>query len=143
MTERQADTQLKQLRTDGAGELTSNAFNEFCSQRGILKQVTVPYSSQMNGIAENKQQSLKYHWQARTMLIQANFGTSYWAKAGETANYVLNRLRSLALEGKIPHTLWTGHKPTLKHLRVFGSPAYAYVLDSSARNSILEQTSCC
>lgn len=114
MAERHVGKQLKQLRTDGAGELTSSAFAHFCSERGIVKQVTVPYSSHMNGIAENKHQALQY--QARTMLLQANLSTAYWAEAVNTTNYVLNRLLSTAIGGKVPYTLWTGRLPTLAHL---------------------------
>lgn len=64
------------------------------------------------------------------MLLQADLGKQYWVEAVETANYTLNRLPSSAIDGQIPFTLWTGHKPSLAHVRVFGSPAYAYVPDS-------------
>lgn len=57
-SERQTGLKLKQIRTDGAGELTSAAFQEFCAQQGIVHQVTVPYSSEMNGVAEIKHQNL-------------------------------------------------------------------------------------
>lgn len=127
MAERQVGLQLKQFRTDRVGELTSSEFYDFCSQRGILKQVTVPYSSQMNGVAEIKNQVLQF--QARTMLIQAKLGTSYWAEAVDMANYVLNQLPSSALGGKIRYALWTGRLPTLKHLKFFGSPAYVFIPD--------------
>lgn len=110
MAERQAGKQLKQLRTDGAGELNSSEFLEFCAEQGIVKQVTVPHSSHMNGIAENKHQALQY--QAQTMLLHANLSTAYWAEAINTANYVLNKLPSTAIGGKIPYTVWTGRFPT-------------------------------
>lgn len=100
-------------------------FTKFCKEKGILKQVTVPHSSQMNGVAEIKHQVLQY--QARTMLLHANLHKCYWAEAVETANYILNRLPSSALQGQIPYSKWSGHKPSLKHLRVFGAPAYVYI----------------
>lgn len=43
------------------------------------------------------------------------------------ATYVLNRPPSKKLAGKTPHEIWYGHKPSISHLRVFGSPAYALV----------------
>lgn len=124
MAERQTGNQFKQLRIDGAGELTSHAFVQFCQQKGIIKQVTVPDSSQMNGVAEQKHQLLQF--QARTMLLHARLSTTYWAEAVATATYLVNRLPSKSVGGQIPYTLWTGRKPTLKHVRVFGSPAYVY-----------------
>ena len=45
----------------------------------------------------------------------------------ETACYFFNRLPSSALEDKTPHELWTGKKPYLSHLRVFGCDAYVHV----------------
>lgn len=60
----------------------------------------------MNGVAENKHQVLQY--QAQTMLLQANLSKRLWAEAVDTANYILNRLPSIAIGGKVPYTLWTG-----------------------------------
>lgn len=79
----------------------------------------------MNGVAENKNQVLQYY--DRTMLIHANLGKQYWAEAVDTGNYLINRLPSSAVDDQIPFTLWTGRKPSLAHVRVFGSPAYVYV----------------
>lgn len=131
MAEHQTGKLLKRLRTDGAGELTSTAFNDFCSDKGIIKQVTVPYSSQMSGVAENKHQVLQF--QARTMLLQAQLNTHYWAEAVQTANYIINRLPSSSLQGQIPFTLWTGRKPSLKHIWVFGSPTFVYIPDDQRK----------
>lgn len=125
MAERQTGNKLRMLRTDGGGELTSNAFEEQCSQRGIVRQVTAPYSSSMNGVAEVRHQILQY--QARTMLLQAGLPIGYWAEAINTANYTLNRLPTSALRGKTPYEAWTGRKPTLRHMHIFGSPAYVHI----------------
>jgi len=45
----------------------------------------------------------------------------------ETACYLVNRSPSLALEDKTPQDVWTGKKPSLSHLRVFGCDAYVHV----------------
>lgn len=113
MAERQTSKKFCKLRTDGAGELTSNAFISFCQDKGILKQVIVPHSSQMNGVAEIKHQVLQF--QARTMLIHAWLPKCLWAEAVETANYILNRLPSAAIQGQVPYTKWSGQKPSLQH----------------------------
>ena len=45
----------------------------------------------------------------------------------ETACYLVNKSPSLWLEDKTPHEVWTGKKPSLSHLRVFGCDAYVHV----------------
>lgn len=128
MAERQSGNKLVKLRSDGGGELNSHALQEYCTNRGIVRQVTAPYSSSMNGVAEIRHQMLQY--QARTMLLQAGLPIGYWAEAVNTANYILNMLPTSALQGQTPHELWTGHKPLLHHLCVFGAPAYAHIPES-------------
>ena len=45
----------------------------------------------------------------------------------ETTCYLVNRSPSSALEDKTPQEVWTGKKPSLSHLRVFGCDAYVHV----------------
>jgi len=51
----------------------------------------------------------------------------------DTACYLVNRSPSLALEDKTPQEVWTGKKPSLSHLRVFGCDAYVHVLYFESR----------
>jgi len=64
---------------------------------------------------------------ARSMLSGAELGQEFWAKAVDTACYLVNRSPSSALEDKTPQEVWTGKKPSLSHLRVFGCDAYVHV----------------
>eukprot|EP00253_Pinus_taeda_P027032 PITA_27032 len=64
---------------------------------------------------------------ARSMLSGAGLGQEFWAEAVDTACYLVNRSRSSALEDKTPQEVWTGKKPFLSHLRVFGCDAYVHV----------------
>ncbi|MGB0809063.1 MAG: reverse transcriptase domain-containing protein, partial [bacterium] len=50
----------------------------------------------------------------------------YWAEAGQAATYLLNRSPVSGLHAT-PHELWTGDKPNVKHLRVFGCPCHVKV----------------
>ena len=45
----------------------------------------------------------------------------------ETTCYLVNISPSLKLEETNPHELWTGKKPSLSYLRVFGCDAYVHV----------------
>eukprot|EP00253_Pinus_taeda_P029396 PITA_29396 len=64
---------------------------------------------------------------ARSMLNGPELGQEFWAEAVETACYLVNRSPSSALEDKTPQEAWTGKKPSLSQLRVFGCDAYVHV----------------
>ena len=64
---------------------------------------------------------------ARSMLSGAGLEQIFWAKAIATACYLINKSPTSTLVDKTPMEAWTGHKPSLRHLRVFGCEAYAHV----------------
>lgn len=43
---------IKNIRTDNGKEFISNRFKNFCDEKGIIHQTTVPYNPQQNGRAE-------------------------------------------------------------------------------------------
>eukprot|EP00253_Pinus_taeda_P012577 PITA_12577 len=61
------------------------------------------------------------------MLSGVELGQEFWAEAVEIACYLVNRSPSSVLEDKTPQEAWTGKKPSLSHLRVFGCDAYVHV----------------
>nr|GEY20917.1 hypothetical protein [Tanacetum cinerariifolium] len=54
LVEVQSGNNLHILRTDNGEEYTSNEFEYFLLQQGVIHQVTVPYSPQQNGVFERK-----------------------------------------------------------------------------------------
>jgi hypothetical protein len=68
---------------------------------------------------------------AKTMLHNANLPYTFWAEAIFTAAYIRNRCISRTLDNKTitPEEIWTGFKPSVKHLRTFGCDAYALITD--------------
>ena len=64
---------------------------------------------------------------------------SFWAEAISTANYLRNRCTSESIDGETPFKLWTGKRPTLTHLRPFGTKAL--VLDKSQQRGKFEPKS--
>jgi hypothetical protein len=40
---------------------------------------------------------------------------------------LVNQTPSSTLDENIPHKVWTGKKPSLTHLRVFGCDAYVHI----------------
>ena len=61
------------------------------------------------------------------MIHAEGLGQEFWAEAVVTAAYIRNRVVSRSTDGKSPEELWTGKKPTVRHLRVWGCEAYAHV----------------
>jgi hypothetical protein len=64
---------------------------------------------------------------SRSMLNGVGLGQEFWAEAVGTTCYLVNRSPSSTLDDKTPHEVWSGKKPSLQHLRVFGCDAYVHV----------------
>ena len=115
------------MRTNGGGEYVSTEFNEFCESERIIHEVTPPYTPQHNGVAERKNRTLLN--MVRSMLKSKNLPKYLWGEAVNTAAYILNRSPTKKVENMTPEEAWTGVKPCVSHLRVFGSICYRHVLD--------------
>ena len=55
------------------------------------------------------------------MLKDKSLPLELWGEAINTCVYVLNRSSTKSLQGKMPDEMWSGKKPKLSHLRIFGS----------------------
>ena len=62
----------------------------------------------------------------RGMMSNSSLPKSLWMYALKTTVYLLNRIPSKAVP-KTPFKLWTGRKPSLRELHVWGCPAEALV----------------
>ncbi|KAL8089042.1 hypothetical protein AgCh_038706 [Apium graveolens] len=71
--ETQQTEKIKTIRSDCGGEYVE-PFGEFCSQHGIIHEVTAPYSPQSNSVAERKNRTLKEMMNA--MLISSGLPQS-------------------------------------------------------------------
>ena len=60
----------------------------------------------------------------------ASLPVSFWGYALETAQYLLNLVPSKAIS-TTPKELWSGRKPSLGHVRIWGSPAHVLRRDPS------------
>ena len=57
------------------------------------------------------------------MMNRTYLPMSFWGYALETAAFLLNRIPSKAVE-KTPYELWTGKRPSLFFLKIWGREAY-------------------
>ncbi|KAH9648378.1 hypothetical protein KPL70_025559 [Citrus sinensis] len=68
---------------------------------------------------------------ARSMLKSKRLLKEFWAEAVACAVYFSNRSPTRSVWGKTPQETWSGRKPGITHLRVFGSIAHVHVPDES------------
>jgi len=54
----------------------------------------------------------------------------FWGEAFSTATYILNKCPTKKLKNKVPEEAWSGRKPSVKHLKVFGSICYKHIPDT-------------
>ena len=62
-------------------------------------------------------------------MSEKNVPHTYWAEAVSTAVYVMNKTPTAAVHDVKPEEKFTGVKPDLSHLKVFGCIAYVHVPD--------------
>ena len=137
MTEKQSGQALKVLRTDEGGEYTSKAFNTYCEQHGIIHEVTTPYTPQHNGLTKRRNRTILD--MAMSMLKQKKLPHSFWGEVVSTTTYLVNRCPTKRLKEKVPKKVWSGRKPLVSHLRIFGSICYKHI--SNAKRRKLEEKS--
>jgi hypothetical protein len=118
---------LKVLRTDGGGKYIASAVQGFLKDKGIQHEVTTPDTPQHNGIAEHMNHTLLD--KVRSMLHDASLPKMYWHDALVYAAHLHNVTPKCALEGITPEEAWSGNKPDVSHLRVFGTQAFVHVPD--------------
>lgn len=125
MVENQTDRKIKTLRTDNGGEYCSNKFSQFLKDSGIRHQLTVPKNPEQNGLSERLNRSLIET--VRSMLNDSKLPVKFWAEALATACYLKNLSPARALESMTPFEAFIGRKPSVKHLKIFGSVCYAHI----------------
>jgi hypothetical protein len=137
IVEKQSGYKISTVRSDQGGEFTANDFEAFCTQQGIRHQTKPAYTPQLNDVAERKNRTILD--MARSLLKAKKLPKQYWAEAVSCAVYLLNRCPTRSLQAVTPQEAWSGHKPSVTHLRVFGCVAYAKIPD--ARRTKLDDKS--
>jgi hypothetical protein len=125
LVENQMGKNIRCLRSDNGGEYTSNDFDDYCVREGIRREMTVAYNPQQNGVAERKNRSIV--GAARAMIHDQGLPLFLWAEAYNTAVYLQNRSPHRALGNVTPDEAFTGQKPQVGHLRIFGCVTYSFI----------------
>lgn len=123
--ENQTKKTIKVLRSDNGLEYCNKEFDNYLKGAGVIHQKTNPYTPQQNGLCERFNRTIVE--KARCLLFDANLGKEFWAEATSTAVYLQNRSVAAALGNITPYEIWTGCKPDVSHIRIFGSTAMVHV----------------
>ncbi|GKE22148.1 putative ribonuclease H-like domain-containing protein [Tanacetum coccineum] len=118
--ENQLDYKVKVIRSDNGTEFKNSVMNQLCEMKGIKREFSVARTPQQNGVAERRNRTLIEA--ARTMLVNSKLPTTFWAKAVNTACYVLNRVLVIKPHNKIPYELIHGRTPLIDFMKPFGCP---------------------
>ena len=103
----------------------------YLQECGIEHQTSMPYSPQQNGRAERFQQTIIN--KAESMWHAAGLSDGFWKHAVGTAVHVYNVTPISKAEFLTPKEMWSGSKPDISHLRIFGCAAYIHVLKGKRR----------
>lgn len=117
---------IQRLRCDNGGEYRNHKLLNFCKERGILCEFTVPYTPEQNGVSERMNRTLVE--KGRTMLIESRLSNCLWGEAILISNYLNNRSPTNAISDfKTPYEKWHNKKPDISKLQVFGTIAFAHI----------------
>ena len=80
----------------------------------------------------------------KAMIHDQDLPMYLWAEATRTTVYVHNRISHSALGRKTPEEMFTGEKPEVSHLKIFGCSVYIHIpkekrskLDPSGKKGLL------
>jgi hypothetical protein len=113
------------LRSNNGGEYTFSDLKDFCKEVGIKRELTVSYNPQHKWVAERENRSIINS--AKAMIHDHELPMFLWAEACNTAIYVQNKSAQKILGDKTPEEAFTGMKPEIGHLRIFGCALYIHV----------------
>ncbi|KAF2893075.1 hypothetical protein ILUMI_13098 [Ignelater luminosus] len=102
-------------------EFCNKEVNELLKNKGIDHNTNAPYTQEQNARVEREMRAVMES--ARTMLFD-------------------RKLPSYLKVDTTPYELWTGRKPSLRHTKIFGSPAFA-LIPSQLRNKLAEKKTEC
>ena len=88
-------------------------------------ELTTPYNPQHNGVVKRKNRTIIEV--LKTMMNDQDLPMHLWEEATIKAMYVHNGLSHSALGFKTPEEMYTGKKPEVSHLKIFGCPVYVHI----------------
>jgi transposase InsO family protein len=132
--ERACGRSLKCVRTDNALEFKVGDFKAKLTQLGIEHQTTVPYEHEQNGMAERANRTILDKTRSVLVATFSDTNKQFWSDAMQCAVYCANRSPVSDLD-ITPWEAFTGRKPDISNLRIFGSRCWARLPAEKLRGS--------
>ncbi|CAI7817938.1 unnamed protein product, partial [Closterium sp. NIES-53] len=126
MVERESGKRVKAIRSDRGGEFLGAEFRSWLKRHGIKQQLTTAYTPQSNGVAERANRTIIEG--GRTILVDSGLPLRFWPLAIRHATVIKNRvLTHVGGQHWVPMEKWSGKKPLIDMLRVFGCMGLVHV----------------
>ncbi|CAI7802486.1 unnamed protein product, partial [Closterium sp. NIES-53] len=126
MVERESGKRVKAIRSDRGGEFLGAEFRSWLKRHGIKQQLTTAFTPQSNGVAERANQTIIEG--GRTILVDSGLPLRFWPLAIRHATVIKNRvLTHVGGQHWVPMEKWSGKKPLVDMLRVFGCMGLVHV----------------
>ncbi|WVY94278.1 hypothetical protein V8G54_033366 [Vigna mungo] len=116
------DLKIKSIRSDHGGEFQNRDFDDYLAEMEISHNFPALRTPQQNGVVERKNRALEEL--TRTVLNERNVPKYFWANVVSTTCYVLIRTVIRSILKLTPYEMLKGRKPSISHLRVFGSKCF-------------------
>ncbi|CAI7919515.1 unnamed protein product [Closterium sp. NIES-53] len=126
MVERESGKRVKAIRSDRGGEFLGAEFRSWLKRHGIKQQLTTAYTPQSNGVVERENRTIIEG--GRTILVDSGLPLRFWPLAIRHATVIKNRvLTHVGGQHWVPMEKWSGKKPLVDMLRVFGCMGLVHV----------------
>ena len=86
----------------------------------------MPYNPQQNGVAKRKNMTICEA--VKAMMFDQDLPNYLWPETTSTVVYIQNMCPHAILKDKTPEEVFSGIKPEVGHLRIFGCLVYIHVL---------------
>ncbi|GBN10258.1 Retrovirus-related Pol polyprotein from transposon TNT 1-94 [Araneus ventricosus] len=123
--ERLINRKIKRVRSDNGTEFSADYFEQYLTNEGIKIERTNTYSPEKNGVAERYNRIIIEG--VRALLHESKLPKSLWAEFVNTQNYLRNRFPHKALKGKAPLNVGSDKKFSARHFKRIGCVAYVFI----------------
>jgi transposase InsO family protein len=131
---------LKKFHSDGGGEFRSTKLLNYFKSKGIKVTVTNKGTPQHNSIVERVNRTINE--MATSMIHHGKLSQLFWPEAVMTSVFIRNRCLTTGNKmNKTPEEIWSGTKPSIKDIKVFGCNAYIHIQKEDRDNKFSAKAS--
>lgn len=119
------EKKIKKLRCDNGREYINKDMENLVTEKEIIMEPCSPYVHELNGTAERYNRTIMDS--ARCLMKDSNLDRKYWPEVIKAASYLKNRIITNTVENKTPYEIFSGKKPNIRNLRLYGNKVFVRV----------------